>query len=148
MRLVMLLVSLFLITGCGANFAEVVKGNASVELACSKDQIKIVREAQYSGGGVFAIDACGAKATYECMGTVCTKACSYTPVKSDYSGEGETKGSYHKTVMRRAAVEFECTDIKQISHSDSRGQGIYMIDACGNKAKYQCMGSVCNLSCN
>lgn len=150
MKMILLVICLSLLTGCvtSVDFDSVVRGNASVEYGCAKESIKILRQTEYMGGGAFAIDACGNKATYECMGTVCQKACSYTPQPSGFSGTPETDGAFHSVVMKRAGVDFECTDIKQMSHSDSRGQGVYMLDVCGNKAKYQCAGSVCNLACN
>lgn len=106
--------------------------------------------ATYTGGGVYVLDACGQKAFYECMGTVCQKACSASPKPSEYAGAGETYGSFHSLAVKRAAAEFGCDaeNTKQVRHADSVGGGFYVMSVCGQEVRYNCAGTVCNLACN
>ena len=123
---------------------------AAVELNCARDQIRVVRSATYTGGGVYVLDACGQQASYECMGTVCQKACSASPKPSEYTGAGETDGSFHSLAVKRAAAEFGCAaeNTKQVRHADSVGGGFYVMSVCGQEVRYNCAGTVCNLACN
>ena len=130
-------------------YEKIIIDKASVEFNCDKSQVKILNSSKYTGGGLFVVEAAGKKVYYECMGTVCQSRCNYTDKPSDFKGDGETNGNYHKLVMDRAAVEFDCksADIKQVKHTDSRGQGYYVLSVCGKEVEYECAGSVCNLKC-
>lgn len=131
------------------NYEKTSMERAAVEYNCAKDKIKVVRAAKYLGGGLIVLSVCDSLVYYECMGTVCQQRCHYIPKQSDYAGAGETGGNYHKQVIERAAIEFECPadEIKQIKHYDGSGQGSYYLLIKGKEVIYECMGSVCNLKC-
>lgn len=123
---------------------------ASVQMDCPAEQLKAIRSAQYTGGSMYVLEGCGARVTYECMGTVCQKACSYEAKPSSYTGAGETGGSFSALVGQRAAAEFDCPaeSIRQVRHADTMGGGTYVLSVCEKEVTYNCMGSVCNLACN
>lgn len=122
---------------------------AAFDLNCAKENVKVLRSANYSGGALVVMMACEKVAYYECMGTVCQARCVYTPKPSDYTGPGESDGKFHKLVVDRAMVEFEASleEVKQVKHLDGKGQGTYVLAVKGNEVTYECFGSICNLKC-
>ena len=122
---------------------------AAIDFDCQKDKITVIRSVFYTGGGLVVLNVCDSTAFYECMGTVCMQRCKYVPKPIEFTGEGETKGKFHKQVFERASVEFDVaqSEIKQIKHFDGKGQGTYYLYINGNEVVYECMGTVCNLKC-
>lgn len=132
-----------------SKFEKISIDKAAFDFNCAKEKITVIRKVFYTGGGLIVLNVCDSTVFYECVGTICNQRCNYTPKPTEFNGEGETDGKFHKQVIERATVEFDVaqTDIKQIKHLDGRGQGTYHLFINGNEVIYECMGTVCNLKC-